>query len=79
MVHIRLAPLVESQPPPQPYCLFQVGVFGLSPQFTDVVTQLFDLGISVLRRNLNVLVKPVRDLLDGLVKQNAPKDLTALL
>ena len=59
--------------------LLQVGVFGLSRQLTHVVRQLLRLGVSVLRSNLSVLVDPVRNMLDGLIKQFAPKDLTALL
>ena len=59
--------------------LFQVGVFGLSRQLTHVVRQLLRLGVSVLRSNLGVLGDPVRNMLDGLIKQFAPKDLSALL
>ena len=58
---------------------FQVDIFGLTPQFTRVVKQVLNIGISFLRQNLNILVTPIRDMLDGLVKDLAPQDLSALL
>ena len=58
---------------------FKVDIFGLTPQFTRVVKQVLNIGISFLRQNLNILVTPIRDMLDGLVKDLAPQDLSALL
>ena len=58
---------------------FQVGVFGLSRRFARVVNQVLKIGVGYLRRNLGIVIEPLKKILNGLLTKFAPDDLTALL
>ena len=58
---------------------FQVGVFGLSRRFARVVNQVLKIGVRYLRRNLGIVIEPLKKILNGLLTKFAPDDLTALL
>ena len=61
------------------YPHFQVGVFGLSRRFARVVNQVLKIGVGYLRRNLGIVIEPLKKILNGLLTKFAPDDLTALL
>ena len=58
---------------------FQVGVIGLSRRFARVVDQLIKIGVAYLRRHLEIVIGPLQQMLNGLLVQFAPDDLTAFL
>ena len=57
----------------------QVEVIGLSRRFARVVDQLVKMGVSYLRRHLDIVIGPLTELLNGLLLQFAPDDLTTFL
>merc|ERR1712001_201050 len=57
----------------------EVGVFGLSRRFARVVNQVLKIGVGYLRRNLGIVIEPLKKILNGLLTKFAPDDLTALL
>ena len=58
---------------------FQVGVVGLSREFTQIVRRVLNMGFTYLRRNLQLLVSPLRKLLNELLVKYAPDDLSLLI
>ena len=58
---------------------FQVGVVGLSREFTQIVRRVLNMGLTYLRRNLQLLVSPLKKLLNELLVKYAPDDLSLLI
>ena len=58
---------------------FQVGVVGLSREFTQIVRRVLNMGFTYLRRNLQLLVSPLKKLLNELLVKYAPDDLSLLI
>ena len=57
----------------------QVGVIGLSRRFARVVNQVAKIAVGYLRRHLEIVTEPLKQLLNGLLVKFAPDDLTAFL
>ena len=57
----------------------QVGVIGLSRRFARVVNQVAKIGVAYLRRHLEIVTEPLKQMLNGLLVKFAPDDLTAFL
>ena len=64
---------------PKAHVYAQVEVLGLSRHFTRVVDQLVKIGVRYLRRHLEIVIGPLTQILNGLLVQFAPDDLTAFL
>jgi len=56
-----------------------VEVIGLSHRFARVIDQLVKIGVSYLRRHLEIVIGPLTEVLNGLLLQFAPDDLTTFL
>ena len=57
---------------------FQVGVIGLSKKFGRVVDQLVKIGVRYLRRHLEIVIEPLKQMMNGFLVQFAPNDLDDL-
>ena len=56
----------------------QVGVIGLSKKFGRVVNQLVKIGVGYLRRHLEIVIEPLKQMMNGFLVQFAPNDLSDL-
>jgi hypothetical protein len=56
-----------------------VKVVGLTPELDSLVSPISTLVVNTVKRDLQTLVTPmIKQTLDGVLKKNAPKDVTQI-
>jgi hypothetical protein len=56
-----------------------VKVIGLTPELDSLVSPISTLVVNTVKRDLQTLVTPmIKQTLDGVLKKNAPKDITQI-